>query len=300
PLRLFKWNNLLHLIPFFYILLVKTMSTILPDLHLPEFFMPFFVSQPILHGVVQLISIVVYSLASIRLIERYKTGLKQEELIINLVQLKWLKQCIQVVLFSVIGIIIAIKVLWFVYPAHTNWRLVFSGLTILIYWISYKALSNPGIFHFHSNELKLVDYPSHQIMNNNIEVTSTVKYYNSRLGEDQLSDILSSLEELMEQHKLYTDPQITIELLSLRLKISRHHLSQAINDKLNKNFNEFINEYRVKEAMRLLKDTQFDQYTIASIAYSSGFNSLASFNNSFKKYSGITPSGFKKERLSAH
>jgi AraC-like DNA-binding protein len=100
----------------------------------------------------------------------------------------------------------------------------------------------------------------------------------------------------MENERCYKDPQLNIEQLSIQVNISRHHLSQAINDKLNKNFNEFVNEWRVKESMKLLKDPGFDQYTIAAIASYSGFNSLASFNTAFKRQTGCTPSVFKKDK----
>jgi AraC-like DNA-binding protein len=70
-------------------------------------------------------------------------------------------------------------------------------------------------------------------------------------------------------------------------------LSQVINDLLNYNFNDLINSYRVEEAKKMLKDEGMSNFTIASIAYECGFNTLSAFNVAFKKFTGLTPSQFR-------
>jgi AraC-like DNA-binding protein len=77
------------------------------------------------------------------------------------------------------------------------------------------------------------------------------------------------------------------------MNVSTHHLSQIINERLNKNFFEFINHFRVKEAKRLLKDPGSQHLTLAAIGFEAGFNSVSSFNSIFKKATSFTPSQYR-------
>jgi AraC-like DNA-binding protein len=72
-----------------------------------------------------------------------------------------------------------------------------------------------------------------------------------------------------------------------------HALSQVINEQFSSNFNDFINSYRVEDAKKMLMDPEGRNFTIASIAYDSGFNTLSAFNVAFKKFTGVTPSQFR-------
>ena len=65
--------------------------------------------------------------------------------------------------------------------------------------------------------------------------------------------------------------------------------------RFNQNFTNFINSYRIEESKKILRDPEKEYLSIAGIAYECGFNSLSSFNVSFKKNIGVTPSVFKKE-----
>jgi len=121
------------------------------------------------------------------------------------------------------------------------------------------------------------------------------KYSSSGLGEEQLQLISISLEKLMAKEKLYLQPELTISDLADKLKCSRHHLSQVLNDHLKCSYYDYINQLRVEEAKQLLKDPAYQQQKIASVAYDSGFNSLSTFNDVFKKITGSTPSQYKKQ-----
>ncbi len=99
----------------------------------------------------------------------------------------------------------------------------------------------------------------------------------------------------MEENKPYLDIDLTIHDLSGALNIPRHYLTQIINEKLNRNFYQFINEYRVEEVKRLLQDPAYKKYTFTAIAFEAGFNSKSSFNSVFKETVGKTPSQYKNE-----
>ncbi len=121
------------------------------------------------------------------------------------------------------------------------------------------------------------------------------KYANTGLKEDEAGRILTGLEQLMQEQKVFLDPEITIEKLAGLANSNRHIVSQVLNERAGRSFYDYINQYRVNEAKRLLLDPQYSNQKIASIAYDAGFNSLSAFNDVFKKMTGATPSQFKKD-----
>lgn len=101
----------------------------------------------------------------------------------------------------------------------------------------------------------------------------------------------------MQEAKLFTDPSLTIDTMASRLQTSRHHLSQIINERIQKTYGDYINELRLEEACRRLSDPANLRYTIASIALDSGFSAVSSFNDSFKKQFQVTPSQYREQAL---
>lgn len=97
----------------------------------------------------------------------------------------------------------------------------------------------------------------------------------------------------METRKPYLDSELNLIRLAEMLSVSTHHLSYVINTGFEKNFFQYVNEFRVEQAKKLLKETN-SKLSILGIAYESGFNSKTSFNTTFKKLTGQTPSEFRK------
>ena len=102
----------------------------------------------------------------------------------------------------------------------------------------------------------------------------------------------------MQRDKPYLNPDLTIQDLSDTLDISRHHITQVINEQLKKNFYMFVNEFRVEEAKQRMADQHNDHLTMLAIAYDSGFNSKSGFNSIFKRVTGLTPSQYRKSNPS--
>ena len=103
--------------------------------------------------------------------------------------------------------------------------------------------------------------------------------------------IESRLIQLMEEEKLYTDYELTLKSLSDMLMISPHELSHLLNNRFNKNFNTFVNSYRIAEAKALL--LRYPGMGILEIAFSAGFNSKTSFYNYFLREIGESPKDFR-------
>ena len=127
---------------------------------------------------------------------------------------------------------------------------------------------------------------------------SNKKTYKKSLVDD--SEIAAHLEKLLKslkENKLYLDSNLTLSQLAKQLTIQPQALSQLINQHFQKNFPEFINSYRIEHAKNLLLHSEFQHKTIASIAFESGFHSLSAFNAAFKKFTGTTPSKYRKQPI---
>lgn len=122
----------------------------------------------------------------------------------------------------------------------------------------------------------------------------TEKYKLSTLTQDQAKKYIEKLKNHMEKDKPYLHPNLTLFGLSKKIQIQPRHLSQIINENLNQNFYDFINRHRVEEAKKYLADTSSHKKNILEILLDSGFNSKSVFNRVFKKYTGKTPSEFRK------
>lgn len=123
------------------------------------------------------------------------------------------------------------------------------------------------------------------------------KYSNSSLGYAKSVRTVEQLDALMDVEKLFLEPELTLAKTSERLGISPKQLSQAINQIYKKNYSQYIAEYRVEEAKRLLHSAEYANYKISSIAYDSGFNSISSFNTTFKKLTRSTAIAYRQSRL---
>lgn len=109
--------------------------------------------------------------------------------------------------------------------------------------------------------------------------------------------LFQQITTLITGKKLYLDPNVSLSSLSETLGKTTQKTSAVINQYAKQNFNDFINYYRIQEAKKLLLSAAAQNYTIAAIAFDSGFSSLSSFNSSFKKFEGTTPSLYRKHNL---
>jgi len=100
------------------------------------------------------------------------------------------------------------------------------------------------------------------------------------------------MDDLMDRKKLYLNPELTLAEVSDELLIPKHHLTQAMNTELGKNFYAYINELRVKKFMEMVVNPKFKDYTFLAIAFECGFNSKSTFNSVFKRITNFTPSEY--------
>ena len=106
-------------------------------------------------------------------------------------------------------------------------------------------------------------------------------------------DLFKRLNTLMEEEHLYRNRNITLEQMAKMLDIHRNYLSQAINRCAGTNFNIFINEFRVKEAVRIISGINPQNSSIETTAFDVGFNDRQTFYRAFKKFTGLSPAQFR-------
>jgi AraC-like DNA-binding protein len=175
----------------------------------------------------------------------------------------------------------------------------------VIYVLGYKGIRQPEIFAAtdarggSANILPPADQSSGPaLQDTSLKVSEddqNGKYRKSALTGEQAEKILARLVNVMEHDKPYLEMGLTLHMLADKLEVSPHHLSQVINEKLDKSFFDFVNEYRVGEAKKALADSESDRFSILGIAMEAGFNSKSAFYTAFKKYTGMTPSQFKEQ-----
>lgn len=117
------------------------------------------------------------------------------------------------------------------------------------------------------------------------------KYERSALSDDQIDRIAVKIERAMAADRLYMDPNLSLRDLAAHITAYPNYVSQTLNGKLNCTFFDFVNGWRIREAMpRLVASDE----QVTNIAYDVGFNSRSSFYNAFKKETGETPTQYRK------
>jgi len=166
------------------------------------------------------------------------------------------------------------------------WIVTIDGFAFLFCtcWYLFVALNNPEFFRGVNSELK----PIKEVVS---EEKSTPKFSEEKNKE------IEALKDFMVKNEPYLDSSLTIQNLAEQVNMPVKDLSTLINLYMDKHFFDFVNEYRIEKAIQILKDPSQKQLTVLEILYQVGFNSKSSFNTSFKKYTGKTPTDFRKEAL---
>lgn len=120
------------------------------------------------------------------------------------------------------------------------------------------------------------------------------RYKNPLLSNSLLRNGMSSLKKLMEEEKVYLDPELTLKGLAEISGMPSNQMSQLLNEGFGQNFSEFVNSYRLDAFKVKVQDTMNHHKTILALAFESGFNSKTVFNTFFKKMTGSTPSKYWK------
>jgi len=119
----------------------------------------------------------------------------------------------------------------------------------------------------------------------------------SLLSDGEMERLKMRLLTVMSEERPYLDPSLTLTDLTRAVGVNTTVLSHLINKGFDKNFNDFINEHRINEVKSKLRAA--DDETVLAIAFDSGFNSKATFNRAFKKFTGMTPREYQVKLASS-
>jgi len=275
----FRFSQVWHFVPFvlgFSLSLVSPLFEVEPDTT--------GVQEVILFEllVIQLLS---YNILAITKLHRFHHTIDQFYSSFHYRDMRWLKAWLYLITFAYVVSIAITHALVFGWEQGRQFYIVVQVLiTVSIYLMSYRLILYPGLFSF-AVAADQEEQGSH----------GNGKYQKSGLKPEMAARYTQQLLDFMTGQKPYLDPDLNILQLSEVLGISRNHLTEILNKSLSKNFYELVNEYRVEEVKRLMRDPAHAHLTLSAIGFEAGFKSKSAFNMNFKAITGLTPSQWKKK-----
>ena len=219
-----------------------------------------------------LLSIIIYGIASYKMVVNATRD--QELSPYKLADIKWIKILLGMVLAVIFIFIVCI--FFRIMDGRWNYYILHIAVTIAIYWLGMSAYVRQA--KMQPSEIFEYNTPSSKVF----------------FSDNEAANHHKQLRLMMETDQLYLDPGIKLISLADKIGISENALSNLLNQHIGKNFNDFINEYRIETAKKKLLDPAFSRFTIAAISYDCGFNSLATFQRCFKQFTNTTPSQYQK------
>lgn len=126
-------------------------------------------------------------------------------------------------------------------------------------------------------------------------VPASAKKSSFAMSDDKMEGLYTDLCQLMEKEYLYKEAQLTREKMAERLGTNRTYLIKVIKEKTNMNYLQFVNSYRINEAIKILSDKDKVNYPLKQIWSDLGFSSPSTFFKLFQQAVGITPSVYRKQ-----
>jgi len=256
------------------------------------------------------IQLVVYVVLMMILLRKHEKNIKYIFSYDQNISLKWVKAFVVIIIInSLLEIfIVFISIKFPQLPANIIY-LYYFFLFLLITILGYFGLKQNEIYQQKKNVPIILE-------NNGVDAEINKNNLIDDIAFEELSDedldvlpvtymisteeqqrITQNIIELVEKEKIFHNSKLSVYDLAEILKTNKTYISVSINNVLKKNFRQFINEYRIDEAKKLLVDPKFDHISIEGIAQTVGFISKSTFNVTFKKQAGVIPSDYRKAKL---
>lgn len=182
--------------------------------------------------------------------------------------------------------------------AGLNWPMVTVGLVLLV--IGGSVLLVLHSRRRHREELKWVEAQAAEAAVAPVitSVTSDKKnrYKTTRLTDEECKRLIKVLDGIMRTSRPYTNPDLKSSELAAMAGTTGHALSFLFNQYMEKSYYDYVNEYRVAEFKRLVKEVDTSKYTLTAMSQKCGFSSRASFFRHFKNITGITPAEYLRQQ----
>lgn len=233
----------------------------------------------------------IYTLATFRVLGRYRKRLEENFSTHDEINLGWLRRLLFGVMAAWLAALAQFSLeLVGVGPGNADVSPVSLVLVVVVYLIGILGLRQPEVFW----PPPAAGGPPEGKPDRQAD-ESGEKYRKSGLDTQAATALEDDLLETMEKEKPHLDSGLTLQQLADRLGWSSHNLSEVINGRLGATFHDFVNGYRVEEAKRKLLDPNRAHQTVLAVALDSGFRSKSTFNKIFKRFTGLTPSVFRRE-----
>ncbi len=175
------------------------------------------------------------------------------------------------------------------------------AITVLALGLFMPLFSAPLFYAYYAINIGLAFFVTDLILLRSPTITTEVSeaaqasYIASTLENINIDKTLLSLETLMEKDKLYSHEKLHLNTLAEAVKLSPHQLSELINTRLGKGFSQYLREFRIREAKRLLIDEP--KASVLSIGLEVGFTSQSNFYAAFKQIENMAPGQFRTKHL---
>ncbi|MEE9364412.1 MAG: AraC family transcriptional regulator [Cellulophaga sp.] len=279
-------KHVLHLIPFVLVFLI----------FIPRFFSVSHLERVIfyqsyhsyleakMYSTINVITVVFYFVLILIELKKYKKILLENYSDKRYFNYKWLKQLIILLALLFVFSFLRTAIIYFgINEAILNVRIFHTILLLLfVTWVILKSLYSPEIFKPIDTKHRLVK----DLYLENFNDKKSAKVYNEEILR---------LKSYIEKNQPFLRPSLTIKELANEIRMETQDLSILINRYIGKHFFDFINEYRIKMAIKILQNPNRKSSHILEILYEVGFNSKSSFHRAFRKYTGKTPKEYRKE-----
>ncbi len=248
-----------------------------------------------------MISGVFYVALSLWLLRKHKKLIQDQFSSAEKINLAWLRY-----------LIYGIGVIW-LFVLFGNDIMIFNSVVVFVFFLGYFGIRQVGIF--------TQNYPKevHSVFNGeattkviesleaNLPATAVTKiptlinepkkekYLRSSLSEALAMEIYTGLTKVINEEKIFVNPELTLAELAQTLDVHPHNLSQVINTYEEKSFYDYINLKRIEEFKRIVALPENRKFTLLALAHDCGFNSKTSFNRNFKNLTGLSPSDYLKQ-----
>ncbi len=302
PTIAFRKKDLLHFVPGALYMLWCAVVFVTDRLVLKKYFFMDGIEDPDFdnwYTTAGLISLLIYLVLSIRYYLRYKQFILQQSSFADAIMFRWVRNfLVAFFIYFLLNFIVHIIPLFGVDMDYIDNWWYYLLFALLFYYIAIHGYSN-AIEARTLLALELLSYKRQNLLAEPTSPTETnfedISYEELTPATKEVTDLDTWKAKVLHEvvaKKAYANPELTLTDLARLLDTNNSFLSKVINTGFQKNFNDFINYYRVEEVMQKLTTKDAGHFTIMSIAYDAGFNSKATFNRAFKKFTGKNPKDF--------
>jgi AraC-like DNA-binding protein len=272
----FSWKTILHFLPFLFIIVISLSFQSIRSAEVISMLGKGHRIGSVLFWITVLVQFSVYQFFIHNRWTKYQTVIQQEVSNPENVSISWVRFFLAV--FLLVNLFFLFSLFAVIHLESKEWLFESVGV---IFALSIFALGYKGILQ------REILQPSARELNSDPPIAI-------RENKPQDQELIDRVVAYMKEKKPFLDPELTLSSLARELSLNRSQLSQLINGGMDDNFYNFVNKFRVEEVKKLMVDPQYHNFNMLGLALEAGFKSKSTFNLIFKRFTGLTPSEYKK------